>query len=139
MADAYRYLTAFAIPLILILVSAVTRKIVRKTGFLWGDFYLGVDLSLAAFSAAAVNVIDLMESDSNVSASLPHTHVGETATLYIIACFVLFVLQVAFSQDWGNRPEIDKGKQILILGIASNAVGAALLGFFVALKMKGKL
>jgi hypothetical protein len=134
--DAYRYITAFGIPLILILVSALTRKIVRKTRFIWDDFYLGVDLTLAAFSAAAVNVVDLLESTDSATAP---PHVGETATLYIVACFVLFVLQVAFFQDWSDRPAVDKRKQILLLAVASNIVGIALLGFFVLEKMKGNI
>ncbi|MBZ5645061.1 MAG: hypothetical protein LAO19_20055 [Acidobacteriia bacterium] len=136
MSDAYRYFTAFSIPVVLILISALTKKIVRKTGFEWEHFFLGVDLTLAAFAAAAVNVADLLEIDPK---SIPQPNIGVTATIYIISCFLLFVLQVAFHQDWSDRPGSTQWKQILVLGIASNAVGAALLGFFVLLKMKGKI
>lgn len=135
MADAYRYFTAFSIPIVLILISALTKKIVRKTDFRWEYFYLGVDLTLAAFAAASVNMTDLLET--NRTANFPD--VGTSATIYIIACFLLFVLQVAFHQDWSDRPGSDPWKQILVLGIASNLVGAALLGSFVLLKMKGKI
>jgi len=138
LSDAYRYFTAFSIPIVLILVSALTRKIVRKTGFTWEYFYLGVDLTLAAFAAAAINVADLLEVERHAG-DPPFNDIGVTATIYIIACFLLFVFQIAFHQDWSDRPGSAKWKQILVLGIASNAVGAALLGFFVLLKLRGKL
>jgi phosphatidylserine synthase len=135
LTEATNYLTvsnlaiAFGIPIALIFVTAITRKIARNTPPLWDDFYLGVELTLAAFLTAAVNVVD---------PNAPHT--GQTAVWYIIVCFLLFMLQVFFFQDWSTRGDrSDKWKQILILGILSNLVGILLLGSFVLLKIGGKI
>jgi len=138
LSEAYRYFTAFSIPIVVILITALTKKIVRKTGFIWENFYLGVDLTLAASIAAAVNVADMM-AQGRVPNDPSGPTIGITATIYIIACFFLFVLQVAFHQDWSERPGSAKWKQVLVLGIASNIVGVGLLGCFILLKMKGKL
>ena len=58
--SAYQTFSAFAFPLVLIPVSALIKKIVRgRSSFRLDDFYLGLDLTLAAFSLAAVNVIEI--------------------------------------------------------------------------------
>lgn len=134
MNDIYNYCTVFLIPIALILVSAVTKKIVRGSGWRWEDFYLGMDLTLAAFSAAAVNVLDF-QGRANPPVG---TNIGANAAWYIAVCFFLYIVQTAFHQDW-QRPEKIGKKQILMLGLASNIIGIGLLGFFIILKIKDKI
>ncbi len=133
--DLYSYFTAFGIPVVLIGVSALTKKIVRKTPFQKDDFYLGVDLTLGGVSVALVNVLDLLDT-KHTGAEAKVT--GSNAIWYILACFVFFILQIAFHQDWEPRGN-DGKKQFLMLGFASNLIGVALLAAFMILKMRGKL
>jgi hypothetical protein len=123
---AHQTFSAFAIPVVLILVSGLTKKIIRKSSFRADDFYLGVDLTLAAFSVAAVNVLDMRPS------------VGENLGWYFAFTFIIFMLQLAFHQEWSGLPTTSI-KQILLLGFASNGLGVALLGFFIYWKIEGKL
>jgi hypothetical protein len=138
--DVLNYVTAFAVPIVIVGVSGVVKKLVRKQGgFRWDDFYLGMDLTLAAFSAAVVNVLDLTSLTSP-----RERQIASIDAWYIIVCFVLFVLQLAFHQEWvsENRAAdqtFNKGWQIVWLGFASNVIGIGLLGFFMVLKIKGKI
>lgn len=86
--------SAFAIPVVLILVSAMTRKIIRgKSPFRASDFYLGLDLTLAAFSSAAVNVLEMNQAGR------------ENLAWYLVLTFIVFILQMAIHQEWGDvRP-----------------------------------
>jgi len=77
---------------VLIGVSGITKKITRGSEFRWEDFYLGMDLTLAALSVAAVNILELPP-------------LGGTYTAwFVVITVILLFLQVAFHQDWG-RPE----------------------------------
>jgi hypothetical protein len=151
--DNYRYIIAFIIPVVLIGISAFTRKIMRKTDFCWQDFYLGVDLTIAAFSIAVINVLDLTEPEGTIATTAKYPHAGSNAALYIVGCFVAFVVLIAFHQQWKvheeptpiseNSPNVLRSKtgrkEIILLAFASNLIGAALLGSFILLKIEGKI
>ena len=119
--------SAFAIPAVLILVSALLKKIVRgKSPFRLDDFYLGLDLTLAAFSLAAVNVLEM------------HPSGREDLAWYFVFTLIALMLQIALHQEWSGLP-VPSAKQFVLLGCGSNAVGIALLGFFIHWKVQGKL
>jgi hypothetical protein len=113
---------------VLILVSAMTKKIIRgpKSPFRPEDFYLGVDLTLAAFSAAAVNVIDVGAKG------------GENLAWFFAFTFIIFILQLAFHQEWAGLPETSI-KPMILLGFFANGIGVTLLGVFIHWKIQGKL
>lgn len=125
--SAHQTFSAFAIPIALILVSAFTKKVIRgKSPFRAEDFYLGVDLTLAAFSAAAVNVLEMGAAGR------------DNLAWFFAFTFIIFILQLAFHQEWGGLSSTS-WKQILVLGFASNIVGVVLLGIFIYWKVEGKL
>jgi hypothetical protein len=126
--------SAFAIPVVLILVTAVTRKIVRgKSPFQWADWYLGLDLTLAAFSSAAVNILEL------------NARGRENLAWYLVLAFIVFILQIAIHQEWvdpprvSHAPLVSRRKQAILLGLLANTIGVSLLGFFIYWKIEGKL
>lgn len=125
--NTHQAFSAFAIPFVLILVSGFTRKIIRgKSPFRPSDFYLGLDLTLAAFSSAAVNILEINPTGR-----------GNLAW-YFVFTFIIFMLQLAIHQEWGGPPASSR-KQIILLGFLSNGIGIALLGFFIHSKIGGKL
>lgn len=123
---AHQTFSAFAIPVVLILVSGLLKKIVRgKSPFRLDDFYLGLDLTLAAFSAA-VNVLEMDPTGR------------ENLAWYFVFTLITLMAQIALHQEWGGLP-VPSGKQFILLGCGSNALGIALLGFFIKAKVEGKL
>src|SRR5438876_6639167 len=93
--DPYGYLAAFTIPIVLIIVGAVGQKLVEAVPFEWRHFYLGVDLTLSALSAALINVLDLFGTEKQLMKATVVTTV-----LFIVACIFSFVVQLAFHQEW---------------------------------------
>jgi hypothetical protein len=125
--SAYQTFSAFAIPLVLIPVSALIKKIVRgKSSFRLDDFYLGLDLTLAAFSLAAVNVIEINPNG--------RVNLG----WYFVVTLIVLMLQVALHQQWAGTSVI-WWKPFWLLGLLSNGLGISLLGFFIRWKIEGKL
>lgn len=133
-AEALLYWAAYAIPFVLILVSASADKLIGKTPWHWRHFYCGVDLMIAVLCAALLNILDL--------AKLPdptRRMEGIMWTVVFIAASIFLLFAVTgFHQDWGAEDRYGKG-QILLLGFASNGVGAGLACWFVQLKVKGLL
>lgn len=119
------------------------KKLIRGTAFAWEDFFLGIDLTMAALATAFVNVLDLIEPVADPHSPPVARHVGEIAVWYIVGCFIAFILLIAFHQDYARKramgQNFSRRGEVFFLGFASNVIGVALLGFFMLLKMRGKL
>lgn len=126
------YFVAVGIPLILILCGALARKLVRGTAWVKSDFFLGVQLSLAAMASALVYLFDLSKLTTirSTAASIP-TKLAATGG-FLTLCFFLLLWILSTHQDWEKRPQSPTG-QVIWLGIFSNLVGASLLATFVLL------
>lgn len=127
------YLIAVGIPLILLLCGAIAKKLVRGGGWRYSDFFLGVELALAALGSAMVYFYDLqklgaVQASSQVSVG---DKIGATASFLAIAFFLLLWI-LSTHQDWEGRTQSPRG-QIVWLGIISNGVGIALFASFVML------
>jgi hypothetical protein len=128
-----RYLIALGIPMILILSGALAKKLVRGSGWLRSDFFLGVELSLAAMASALVYVFDLAQlstSPASIASTLP-SKIAATAS-FLALCFFLLLWILSTHQDWERRSQNPRG-QTVWLGILANLVGAGLLAAFVLL------
>jgi hypothetical protein len=125
------YVIALLVPIVLILSSAVAKKLVRGSGWIRTDFFLGVELSLAAVASALTNFLDLGKKlsirNSNVEASIL-----EVNGVFLAICFFLLLVILATHQEWERRSNAYKG-QILWLGLFCNAIGAGLLIAFIIL------
>ena len=124
------YFIAIGIPLTLILSGVFAKKLVRGTSWIRSDFFLGVELSLSAMSAALVFLFDIATNSSDQN---PENQKDLAATGGFIALsFFLLLLVMSTHQDWepqNNKP----AKQIGWLGFFSNGIGAGLLVAFVLL------
>jgi len=126
------YLVALVIPLLLMLCSALAKKLVRGTAWKMGDFFLGVELSLAALGSAMVYFYDLqkLQSAADGGAAVANK-IGATAS-FLAVCVFLLLWVLSNHQDWETRSTNPKG-QFWMLGVVSNLVGIALFAGFVLL------
>ncbi|MGO9125416.1 MAG: hypothetical protein ACLP6G_11070 [Terriglobales bacterium] len=129
-----QYAAAFGIPFSLICLSALAEKLVRGQGWKWKYFYLGVDLTLAAMSAALVNLADAALPGNK---SLPAGSSAKSAVFLAGTLFLLFVL-MGFQQDYGHIEKPTKG-QICMLVFASNLAATGVFFGFILMKLKGLL
>ena len=123
------YVIAVVIPLILILCSAVAKKLVRGTSWQKSDFFMGVELSLASMASGLVNFLDLTKPALAGATQLSPQKTTETA-VYVAICFFLLLWVLSTHQDWERRPQSPTG-QIIWLGIIANMVGGGLMMAFI--------
>lgn len=128
------YIIALVVPIVLILCSAVAKKLVRGSGWQRSDFFLGVELSLAAMAAGLVNLLDLTKPALKGVNQLSAQKTAETA-VFVAICFFLLLWVLSTHQDWERRPQSPKG-QVIWLGVISNVIGAGLMIAFI-LYVKG--
>lgn len=128
------YITAIVVPILLILCSAVAKKLVRGSTWQRSDFFLGVELSLAAMAAGLVNFLDLTKPALTNASQLSPQKTTETA-VFVAICFFLLLWVLSTHQDWEKRTQ-NTGGQIIWLGVISNLVGAGLMVAFI-LYVKG--
>jgi hypothetical protein len=128
------YITALVVPLVLILCSAVAKKLVRGSAWQRSDFFLGVELSLAAMASGLVNFLDLSKPALSGTTPVSPQKTTETA-VFVAICFFLLLWILSTHQDWERRPQNVAG-QVVWLGVISNLVGAGLMIAFV-LYVKG--
>lgn len=125
------YLIALGIPLILIFSGALAKKLVRGSEWQRADFFLGVELSLAAMASALVYVFDLARLTTADTAPLPTVSERMIATASFLAlCFFLLLWVLSVHQDWEKRVQNQNG-QFVWLAIIANLIGAGLLAAFV--------
>ena len=126
------YLVALVIPLLLMACSALAKKLVRGSAWRMSDFFLGVELALAALGSAMVYFYDLKKvpPDSNSSLALANK-ITATASFSVI-CFFLLLLILSNHQDWEPRSTNPQG-QFWMLVVVSNLLGISLLSSFILL------
>lgn len=127
----HRYLIAIGIPVVLLLSGSVAKKLVRGTGWQRQDFFLGVQFTLAAMSAALVYLMDLAKLYSLPNPNLLNI-VQQLVTSggYLVLNYFLLLWVMSIHQDWERKNDNTKG-QIIWLGIISNIIGAGLIIIFI--------
>ena len=127
------YLVAIGIPIILLLCGALAKKLVRSGGWKRTDFFLGVELALAALGSAMVYFYDLQKLPPTPAAAGASVadRIGATASFLAITFFLLLWI-LSTHQDWEARTQNPRG-QIVWLGVISNLVGVAVFAAFVML------
>jgi len=131
LSDAF----ALLIPLTVLLVGALGKKLVRGAGR-WRrqDFYVGIQLSLAAMASGFAYLADLFDR-SPIPRDQSLTTLG-----FVLVALLLFMVVVAIHQDWedatesvGEDTRSNPKHQFWWLGFGANAVGITLLASFVLL------
>jgi hypothetical protein len=130
------YVMALGIPLILILSGALAKKLVRGSTWQASDFFLGVELSLAAMASSLVYIFDLAKiAAASTKGSVPVDNKIAATASFLALCFFLLLWVMSTHQDWEKRNQNQRG-QIIWLGLIANLIGAGLVAAFV-LYVKG--
>jgi hypothetical protein len=132
---ANRYFVAVGVPLLLILMGAIARKLVRGTRWVRQDFYLGIDLALAALSSGLIylyEIVQLMRQGPPPPGSPGYEHALLAATGFIIVSLVALMLMLGLHQD-EERAGLKPIRQFLSLGVLGNAASGGLLAMFILL------
>jgi uncharacterized PurR-regulated membrane protein YhhQ (DUF165 family) len=125
------YLAALGIPLVLIFSGGIAKKLVRGSGWQQSDFFLGVELALAAMASALVYALDLARqavggSDQAYSAAQKMI----VTAFFTAVCFFILLWMLSLHQDWERRSHNPRG-QLLWLGLIGNTLGIALIVAFI--------
>ena len=122
------FFTALVIPIALIFLGAVAKKLVRAKPWARRDFYFGVELSIAALSSGLIRIFELAQNlTSNSQVPLIST------TLFILATLFLFFVVLVLHQMLKSRRN-KRRAQIIWLCIISNLIGGGLIATFVILR-----
>jgi len=134
-----QYFVAVGVPFILLLLGAVSRKLVRGHAWQRSDFYLGIDLSLAGISSGLIYISELLSTKANEAGCLTPACIGFRESVdhklladagYIVIALVCFLLVLALHQDY-ERNTSNLKSQLIFLGILSNLVGTGMLASFI--------
>jgi hypothetical protein len=126
-----RYVIALVVPVVLILSSAFARKLVRGSPWVRSDFFLGVQLSLAAIAAALTNFLDLSKAAAAGTAQIDANSLAKNGA-FLAICFFLLLVVLATHQEWENKIQTPTA-QFWWLGAFCNVIGAGLLVAFIIL------
>jgi len=132
----YTWFTGILVPIILVILGVISKKLVRgaatSTGFKRQDFYLGPELTLAAISAALLNIFDILK----ITRTSPVSRIALLPNIIIAFMgFVLFMLVLSFHQDWASngaiieagKPGKSTKKELFWLLFICNVIGFGLL------------
>lgn len=122
----FNYIAPLAVPIAFLLIGAFAKKLVRGSGWLASDFYLGVELTLAALASSLVFLLELSSQSSLQSIQ----EKALVSAFYIITNFFLLFYVMTIHQDWKQRPHNLRGQHFWMGGV-SNLIGASLLAGFV--------
>jgi hypothetical protein len=118
-----RYVAAFCVPLGVLVIGVLSKKIMRGRGWQRDDFYLGVELALAALAGDLTYLIDVWSGQQSSHTIAP--------PIYLVVILVFLFVLIAQHQDWAKQSK--SWQQIVYLCFVSNVVGGALLVGFIAL------
>jgi NADH:ubiquinone oxidoreductase subunit 2 (subunit N) len=123
-----RCVIALVIPIALLFCGAIARKLVRGTTWKRKDFYLGVELTLAALSSGLLYFFELVPWTPAAIPAPPADRVIATAA-FVTFCLIVLMIILALHQDWEKRPPKTKG-QFVRLGLLANGAGVTQMGVF---------
>ena len=132
---------SFAYPFILLLLGAVSKKLVQARAWKREDFFLGVDLALAGISSGLIYISELLATKASESDCLSAACTAFRDSLdyklatdagYIVVALLGFLVVLATHQDQ-ERNTGNPRAQLIFMGILSNVIGAGLLASFILL------
>lgn len=129
--SANPYVPALVIPLLFIFCGAFAKKLVRGSAWQQSDFFLGVELCLAAVASGLIYGFGLAKLPVDQSGMVASLSGKITAiAIFLAICFFILLLVLAIHQDWLKKPQNPRG-QFVWLAIVGNLIGAGLLAAFV--------
>jgi hypothetical protein len=121
----YRYIVGIGVPLILALFGILGKKVVRGPGWKRTDFYIGVELTLAALANGLVSSCELLKI---ATGTLPQKMAGYAVASAVVTLlgFFMFLFLLSIHQDWESN-DSDHWRKFIWLGIVSNMLGLGTL------------
>lgn len=129
------------IPVVFFGFTGLVKSIVQKE-WLWSNFYLGIDIALAALANGIVNIVDGAHQAETSGGGELGNHMYYTALCLVAAVGALFSamalhqrFEVADQQAdgvTGNR----RLKRGIWLGVVSNLIGGSVLAMFIYMKLR---
>ena len=122
---------AIGIPFIFLIAGAFAKKIVRGSGWRTSDFFLGIESTLSAMTAALIFIYDLARSIQLAPSKIDKIN-GQllSTTSFIAVSFFLLLFVIATHQNWEFSNDKPRTKFIL-LGLVCNIIGSGLITVFV--------
>lgn len=131
------YFQAPAIPLILLLLKPLTKKLVRgpASPLSWNDYYLGVDFMYGTLSSALVYAGALWRRRQATTVNNPTDDQLMSASAFVFIAFLLLIVVLCLHQEFEPRRRggRDERSRRLWLGAFGNLLGAGMLVAFVLL------
>jgi hypothetical protein len=117
---------ALGVPVLLLLMGGVVKKLIRGHGWLRDDFFVGVDLALTALGAdlafLADKVLPLLKTNSGLD---------KPTLLAMGAILPGFVVLLVMAADEQDCRQLSARARLLRLGVLSNGFGFFLLVAFI--------
>jgi hypothetical protein len=128
------------IPAAFVLVGGAAKSLTHY-GFAWGNFYFGIELSLAGMANGSINIVSrLHENENLVIGSVGQNQIMNSLSCIIVSLGALFFTMLVqkhyVEEDWRwNRDRFQRG---LVLGVLCNLVGGATVVALIWLKIWSK-
>jgi len=122
--------------------TGFAKSIVRKE-WIWSNFYLGIDIALAALANGIVNIVDGAHQMETAVGSTVGTIYGNQmyyTSLCILAAVGALFGTIVLHQRFEVLPEPATGnhkiQRGIWLGVFSNLLGGAVLAMFIYMKLR---
>lgn len=133
---AYRFVSGVGLPLLLAAFGIFGKKLARGVSGGWkrSDFYLGVEFTLAAVSAALINILDALLKPGTDTMPLEKGMLLGNIGVAIGGLF-LFMFVLTMHQDYENDKNADDARKRELKALAGvcNVIGFGMLVAGIAL------
>jgi preprotein translocase subunit SecG len=115
-------------------------KCLVKTSWTLGNFYLGIDIALAAMANGIVNVVDLVHQAEGHAFTPEFASEMTNTTICIVVSFAALLLTMGLHQRFDVPGESNNGNRRIargiLLGVVANLAGVCALGLFIYWKLR---
>jgi len=142
------YLAYLIIPSCFLVFGAIAKRIIRASGWKWSDWFIGVEMVLAAMSTGIMHALDigfkLVKMANSANSAIPPAFAKEfvSVILFIFATILLFFFVVIVHQKWEPVKETEmpfrkktreeKWKLLWLAGVC-NITGYSLFAAYIIL------
>lgn len=121
--NGYRLSIGFGIPVAILIIGIVGKKVARGPGWQKEDFYAGSELTLAGVSGALVNLFEFLKPDRPTFGAVEKSLLRGNIGIAIIG-LLGYWFTLSIRQDFANASPLTKN--VMLLGV-SNAIGLGTL------------
>jgi len=135
-------LIGLTIPVLFLGFTGLTKSLIRRELF-WSNFYLGVDIALAAMANGIVNIVDEVHIAELAGYPREFGDRMVSTVILLVASFGALLVVMFIHQRWEEPAASSANNRRWVrgiwLGLVSNAIGGFVLGAFIYWKLKGQI